>query len=74
MLIQRRSLSSRPMTRLLAWLGFGALMVLHHDFWRAQEATLYFGWLPEDLVYRLAWIGAAWIYLLCFERYVWKER
>lgn len=61
------------MNRFLAWAGFVLLIVLHLDFWRPQRAVLYFGWLPEDLAYRLVWMLAAWLYLLFFIAKVWTE-
>ena len=59
--------------RWFAWLGFGLLVGLHHDFFRPQEARLVFGWMPEDLVYRLVWMGLATLYLFWFTRYVWRS-
>jgi len=52
-------------------LGFVALIVLHLDFWRPQRAELYFGWVPEELAYRLVWFALAWVYLVLFTRFVW---
>ena len=40
------------------------LMVLHLDSWRDQRVVLYFGWLPEEVVYRLCWVALVWVYLL----------
>ncbi len=56
----------------VAWVGFGILLVLHLDFWRPQRPVLYFDWLPEDLLYRLVWMGLAWVYLVFFTTRVWK--
>ncbi len=56
----------------LAWGGLIALAILHLDFWRPQRLELYFGWLPEEIVYRLAWILCAWLYLLWFCSAVWS--
>ena len=61
------------MHRYVAWAGFILLIVLHVDFWREQSATLYFGWVPEELAYRLVWMVLAWLYLIYFTRYVWRE-
>lgn len=61
------------MPRFIAWAGFILLIVLHLDFWRPQRAVLYFGWLPEDLAYRLLWMLAAWVYLLFFTAKIWRE-
>lgn len=57
----------------IAWIGFLLLIVTHLDFWRPQRAELYFGWMPEDLVYRLLWMAGAWAYLIFFTRKVWTE-
>ncbi|MCH9648627.1 MAG: hypothetical protein K0U98_10335 [Deltaproteobacteria bacterium] len=55
-----------------AWSGFVLLMLLHVDFWRSQRAVLHFGWLPEDVLYRLLWMVLAWGYLVFFTKWVWK--
>ncbi|MCB1036941.1 MAG: hypothetical protein KDD47_24150 [Acidobacteria bacterium] len=57
----------------IAWIGLVVLIVLHLDFWRPQRAVLYFGWLPEDMAYRLGWMLLAWAYLIFFTRSVWRE-
>ena len=62
---------TRP--RLLAWLGFVTLVLLHLDSWRPQRPRLYLGWVPEELAWRLAWMGLAWLYLLFVLRFVWTE-
>jgi hypothetical protein len=58
--------------RIIAWGGFLGLLALHLDFWRAQRVTIWFGWLPEELLYRLAWMLLAWGYLLYVCRYHWR--
>ena len=63
---------SRRASVVLAWVGFGVLLVLHLDFWRAQRAEVYFGWIPEELLYRLGWIVLAWLYLLFVCGFVWR--
>ena len=60
-------------SKVIAWAGFALLIVTHLDFWRPQRPELYFGWLPEDLAYRLLWMLAAWAYLLFFTRWVWRD-
>jgi hypothetical protein len=60
--------------RWIAWLGAGLLLGLHHDFFRPQEARLVFGWVPEDLAYRLVWMAAATLYLFWFTARVWETR
>ena len=57
--------------QVIAWIAGLALLALHLDFWRAPSNALYFGWLPEELGYRILWMGLAWIYLLCFCGWVW---
>ena len=59
--------------RALAWVFGLALLALHLDFWRPQRPELWFGWIPEELMWRLAWMGAAFVYLLYFTRCVWRE-
>ena len=61
------------MNRTLAWAGFFLLLVLHLDFWRPQRAVLYFGWLPEEMAWRLLWMIGAWLYLIFFTAKVWRE-
>lgn len=53
--------------------GLALLVALHLDFWREQRPVLYFGWLPEEMAWRLLWIFAAWLYLLYFTTRVWRE-
>lgn len=48
------------------------LVLLHLDFWRPQRPVIYFGWLPEELAYRLGWMLLAWAYLEWFVRKVWS--
>lgn len=61
----------QPTNRFLAWAGGLLLVALHLDWWRPQRPELYFGWLPEDLVYRLGWMLLAGIYLVFFTYRVW---
>lgn len=49
------------------------LLVLHLDFWRPQRDVIWFGWMPEELVWRLAWMVLAFVYLIFFCSRVWKE-
>ena len=55
----------------LAWILAAVLLVLHLDFWRPQSADLYWGWLPQEMAYRLGWMALAWLYLEWFTRRVW---
>lgn len=65
--------SRSPLLAVLAWGGALLLLVLHLDFWREDRARIFFGWLPEELAYRLAWMLLGWIYLLWFCARVWRE-
>jgi len=60
--------------RALAWIGFLALLILHLDFWRPRGSGIWFGWMPEELAWRLGWIVLAVGYLLFFTTAVWRER
>ena len=54
--------------------AFVALLALHLDgWWRAPFAAdeAWFG-VPAELAYRLAWIAAAWLWLLHFCARVWR--
>jgi len=57
----------------LLWGGFVLLVLGHLDSWRAQRVVLYFGWIPEELLYRLVWMALAWAYLLYVCRYHWRS-
>ena len=59
--------------RVLAWLGLAVLLVLHLDSWRPQRAVLYFGWMPEEPLWRLGWMFLAWLYLLWFCARLWRS-
>jgi hypothetical protein len=39
------------MKHALFWIVFVALLVLHHDWWYWDDATLVFGFLPVGLLY-----------------------
>ena len=58
------------------WIAAAAaivLVLLHLDFWRVQRPVLYFDWLPEEVAYRLLWMLLAWVYMLFFCTFVWRE-
>ncbi len=59
--------------RTIAWAGFLLLLALHLDFWRPRRPEIWFGWLPEEMLWRLAWMALALLYLIFFCRCVWKE-
>lgn len=58
--------------RRLAWAGALLLLVLHNDSWRPQRPVLWFGWVPEELLWRLGWMLLAWLYLLWFCSRIWR--
>ncbi len=58
---------------LLAWFGALLLLALHLDFWRPQRARIVLGWVPEELLWRLVWMGLAWLYLLFFCARIWRR-
>jgi hypothetical protein len=49
------------------------LLVTHVDPWRPQRAEVWFGWLPEELLWRLLWMLAAWAFVAWFTRAVWAR-
>ena len=62
---------SGPQT-LLAW-GAPLALIVAHQFVAPRGASVW-GGLPVELWTRLAWIAAAWVYLLWFTRVVWTDR
>ncbi|MFT4540541.1 MAG: hypothetical protein ACI841_001285 [Planctomycetota bacterium] len=50
------------------------LLALHLDFWRPQRLEVWFGWIPEELLWRLAWMALAVFWILYASRYVWVTR
>ncbi len=64
---------TRSVALRIAAAGFLVLVVLHLDFWRPQSPRLLFGWLPEELGYRIVYIVLAWIYVLWICDRVWRE-
>lgn len=47
------------------------LLATHLDFWRPQRAVLWWGWLPEELFWRLGWMALAFLFVVHFTRCVW---
>lgn len=43
----------------LFWLAVAVLLGAHMLGFGQQGRALWFGWLPIDLAYRVAWMGAA---------------
>ena len=64
----------KKLTVVLAWVFGLLLVILHTDFWRAGSVELRFGWLPDELLYRLVWMLLAWGYLLFFCARVWDDQ
>lgn len=60
------------MMRLVAMLGFVVLLVLHFDAWRTPSAAPWWGWLPDELGWRLLWMLGALGYLWWFTSRFWK--
>ncbi len=58
---------------MIAWIGFAVLLILHLDFWRPRRAELYWGWLPEELAYRVVWMLGAWLYIIFICTRVWRS-
>jgi hypothetical protein len=58
--------------RTLAWVCGLILLALHLDFWRPKRAVLMFDWLPEELLYRLGWMGLAYAFLLWISLRIWR--
>jgi len=67
------SKSSSDAARFLAWAGLIVLLVLHLDSWRPKRDLIWFGWMPEELAWRLVWMGLAFLYLIFFCNRIWKE-
>jgi len=57
----------------LAWVFGLLLLALHFDFWRPRRPELWFGWVPEELLWRLVWMLLAFLYLSWFCTRVWKS-
>ena len=49
----------RTAVTIASWAGFLLLVVLHVDWWRPQRAEPWFGWMPEELAWRLGWMALA---------------
>ena len=47
------------------------LIAAHLDFWRPQREVVWFGWLPEELLWRLAWMVLAAAFVIHFTYFVW---
>ena len=65
-------MSRRAHARLAAALAV-ALVALHLDFWRPRRDELWLGWIPEELAWRLGWMGLALLYLFYFCAKVWED-
>jgi hypothetical protein len=60
--------------RALAWVAGLGLLALHLDFWRPKRAVLWLDFVPEELLYRLAWVGLAYGFLLWISFRIWRPR
>ncbi len=56
----------------VAWIGAIVLFALHLDFWRGPRPELVFGFVPEELMYRVVWMLGAVAYLWFFTARVWR--
>ena len=65
-------ISQRTALRIAA-VAFTLLLLLHLDFWRPQRPHLWFGWLPEELAFRIGTILLAWLLMLWICARVWRE-
>ena len=63
----------RPVQRWIGGFGLAGLLILHHDFWRPPRPRLLFGWLPEELAYRLLWLVLVLVYLVYVCRVLWRD-
>lgn len=60
------------MMRWLLVVAVFVLMFLHNDFWnRDHEPRAVFGWVPWDLAYHVAWVGAGALLLAVVMRVAW---
>ncbi|HIA04043.1 MAG TPA: hypothetical protein EYN66_19460, partial [Myxococcales bacterium] len=57
----------------LAWFAGLLLLFLHLDFWREADNSFYGGWISGELGYRLIWMLLAWLYLLYFCSWIWRD-
>lgn len=57
----------------LSLLCLAGLVATHLDAWRLQRDVVWFGWLPEELAWRLAWMLAAWAFVAWFTHAVWAR-
>ena len=59
--------------KLVGWAGALVLLALHFDVWRGPRPGIWFGWLPEELAYRLLWMLGATAYLWMFTAWIWTD-
>jgi hypothetical protein len=55
----------------LVWLLFGALFVLHHDFWWWDDSTRVLGFLPIGLAWHVGFSLMAALFWLLALKYAW---
>ena len=58
----------------LAWVLGLVLVALHLDFWRPKRNVLWFGFLPEELAWRLGWLALSVSYVIWLSVAVWRPR
>jgi hypothetical protein len=58
-------------SRLLVWVAFVALIVLHHDWWYWNDASLVGGFLPVGLAYHMGFSIAAALLWAAASRWAW---
>lgn len=59
------------MAKIAVYLGFAALLLLHHDPWFWDDPTLLFGFLPIGLAYHMAYTLAAAVLWYFASKYAW---
>ena len=52
---------------------FAGLILAHLDVWRTERDQLWFGWLPEELLWRLLWMAGAMLFIVHFASRVWRD-
>ena len=59
--------------RIILWLGFIVLFVVHQDFWFWDDDTLIFGFLPIGLAYHAGFSAAAATLWLLMVKLAWPS-
>lgn len=61
------------MTRRLLYAALAAMVLLHHDFWYWNDATLVFGFLPVGVAYHSAYSLVTGLLWLLVALYAWPS-